>query len=228
MSSRKNKKIKAKLPISAEKQIKVGKTPDSNSKCCFSFESFNGKSVKVGKSFNNFYADRDAAEAVVSDFFSKLKSYSSMRLGDIISGRERFRMHCKQINRNEEVGMINMVLREGYNVPDGTIEQYDGEYHEIGLANGGRLIAVKDQNVFRILFVDCNHLISAGSSRLKEAKSNYGYPAMFEIDESNRDNSDKQTSIEYEFMQMVMGGRYKSIKELKNDYVEYMGLTDET
>lgn len=221
MSSHKNNKaikISGKVPDNGPIKATQGPGLSGSGRILFSFRFFNGESVRVGD-FNNYYANSKDAQLAAVDLFSKMKNYSAMKMSEVSSGYSKRQLHCNRIDEAKNVVRIEKILREGYKVPERSIKDYEGMYHEIGLADGGRIIAVQYQNVFDVLFVDCNHLVCNDSARFAAAKANYNYPSLFGgVDSIGGINRQCETSCEKELMSMVMRGEFSSIKELIEMY----------
>ena len=140
------------------------------------FTYFNGYSVKIN-GFNNYYINIEKSINAVYSFFEKIKVIQRMKISDLFNTKNKKQLHCHPIRERRKIEIINNVLLDGYNFPKEMIDNFENYYFEFSLDNGSRVIFVKIDNIFELLFIDNNHMIYKESSRFLKHKEKYGYPS---------------------------------------------------
>lgn len=186
------------------------------------FTHFNGHSVKTN-SFNNYYANREKAICEVYSFVSKIKTLQQKTIKELFNGKNKKQLHCHPIEKEREVARINNVLVEGYKFSKSMIENFENNYFEFGLDNGSRIIFVKIDNIFELLFIDNNHMIYKESSRLLKSKSLFDCPSCFGKINFDRDYTELTL---FQVVEMMLGayknGEYEELTEFVEDLEELL------
>lgn len=168
------KSIEPKMPIRVtsianEKEIR-------NSPPIISLVHFKDYSIQI-KDFNNNYINQSKSIAAVHHFIDKIRNIQQKTIGELFDKSTKGQLHCHPIEDQCEVSRINNVLLNGYSFPRKTIENFENSYYEFSLDNGSRVIFVKVNNIFELLFIDNNHMIYKESSRFLKHKESYGFPS---------------------------------------------------
>ena len=212
-------KYEHKSPV---KKSNIIKLDDHN---LFSFSCFNGKSVRL-KDFNNYYANRNDAIKSISDFFNTLTIISNMKKNEICSNDKKKELHYNEFHDDKIIDVIENILFDGYGMSRNKIDDFERTYFEISFSNGKRVIGTKIyDNVFELLFIDCNHMVCIDSSRMIKKKMKYNYPGLF----AKIDNNENYREYEKdELLKMLImeakNGEYNDINEFVNDCVELLNI----
>ncbi len=186
------------------------------------FTYFNGRSVETD-SFNNYYANHEKAVSEVYSFISKIKVIQQKSIKELFNGTDKKQLHCHPIKSEREIERINNVLVEGYEFSIQMVENFENDYFEFGLDNGSRVIFVKIDNIFNLLFIDNNHMIYKESSRLLKCKSLFECPSCFGKINFARDYIEQSS---YQVVEMMLraykNGEYEELAEFAEDLEELL------
>lgn len=187
------------------------------------FTYFNGHSVNIDNEFNNYYANSEESISAVYSFIDKIKNIQKKPIKELFSGKDKKQMRCHPIRDKREVDRINNVLLKGYNFPKQMIENFENDYYEFGLDNGSRVIFVKIDNIFELLFIDNNHMIYLESSRLLKSKNLFEYPSCFgKIDFSDSYQEYSTDDIIRMMIESYENGEYNKLDDFVNDLKELL------
>ena len=100
------------------------------------------------------------------------------------------------------------------------VDEFERMYFEFSFSNGKRVIGTKIyENIFQILFIDCNHLICIESSRNVKIKNGYSVQSVFE--KVDRNITVKQYDRE-ELLELLIdsarNGAYTNMEDFIKDY----------
>lgn len=150
------------------------------SRVCFSFNYFKKESVKI-PGFNNFYRDKLASINSVNDFFDTLRDMGKYQKDALFSKDVKRIFHLNEISNDKSIDLIEKVLIEGYDFPQGLVDNFERTYMEFSTKNGRRVIAaLMYGTLFECLFLDPNHLICPEKSRNIKAKELFMIPSAFQ------------------------------------------------
>ena len=209
-------------PLTSEKGktlVKVGNQRSVDNKIVFSFSFFNGHSIVIND-FNNFYANNSDAIKAVSDFFQTLKDISSFEIKQFFSPAIKTQFHYNEFDDNKVIDRIENILINGYGISKKKVDEFERLYFEFSFSNGKRAIGTKIyDNIFEILFIDCNHMVCLESCRVPKIKMKYNCPSSF-------GRFDKEISItefnKEELLEMLIdsarNGDYNNIDDFVKDY----------
>lgn len=174
------KEIKTSSSEKGKTLVKVsGKSPLDN-KIVFSFSFFNGQSIHF-RDFNNFYSNEEDAKKAASDLFETLRLMSNLEPKELFAPNMKKQYHYNQFDDNNIIDRIESILINGYGMTRDKVDEFERMYFEFSFSNGKRVIGTKIyENIFQILFIDCNHLICIESSRNVKIKNGYSVPSIFE------------------------------------------------
>lgn len=215
------KEIKTSSIEKGKTLVKVSGKRPLDSKIVFSFSFFNGQSIRF-RDFNNFYANEQDSKKSVSDFFETIKLMSNIEPKELFSPNMKTQYHYNEFDDNLIIDRIESILINGYGMPKRKVDEFERMYFEFSFGNGKRVIGTKIyDNIFQILFIDCNHLVCIGSSRNIKLKSGFNYPSSFEkvSNEINIKQFEREELIEL-LMDSARNGAYTSIDEFIKDYDE--------
>lgn len=204
--------------------VKVGGSKPSFEKIVFSFSFFQPKSITY-KDFNNFYSSLEDAKKSVSDFFETLKLMSNLEPKELFSLNMKKQYHYNEFNDNKIIDRIESILVNGYNMTQEKVDEFERTYFEFDFGNGKRVIGTRIfENIFQILFIDCNHLVCLNSTRNPKIKSNYAFPSLFQkdmlaVDLIKKSNREKVFEL---FIEEAKKGRYETVQELILNYEEFV------
>ena len=191
------------------------------------FTHFNGYSVKIN-GFNNYYINSEKSIDAVCSFFEKIKIIQKMKISDLFNTKNKRQLHCHPIREKREIERINNVLLNGYNFPKETVDNFENYYFEFSLDNGSRVIFVKIDNIFELLFIDNNHMIYKESSRFLKHKETYEYPSCLGKINFEHDYDEKSVREVVEILiESHKNGEFESLDEFVDnleeliDYSEY-------
>ena len=199
--------------------VKVNDTRSSENKIVFSFLFFNPQSIRLDD-FNNFYASESDSRKSVSDFFEIIKQMSNIEPNELFSNNLKTQYHYNEFDEKSIIDRIESILISGYGMPKGKVDEFERMYFEFSFGNGKRAIGTKIyNNIFHILFIDCNHLICVESSRNVKLKSSYNVPSCFERfnNEINIEQYERQDLLDM-LIDSVREGAYSDIQEFLKDY----------
>ena len=209
-------------PLTNEKGktlVKVGNQRSIDNKIVFSFSFFNGHSISIND-FNNFYANNSDAVKSVSDFFQTLNAISNFEIKQFFSPAIKTQFHYNEFDDNKVIDRVENILINGYRFSRKKVDEFERLYFEFSFSNGKRAIGTKIyDNIFEILFIDCNHMVCLESSRTPKIKMKYNSPSLF-------GKFDKEISItefdKDELLEMLIvsakNGDYTSIDDFVKDY----------
>ncbi len=128
--------------------------------------------------------------------------------------------HYNEFNDNLIIDRIENILIYGYGMARKKVDEFERMYFEFSFGNGKRAIGTKIyDNIFQILFIDCNHLVCIDSSRNKKIKQKFSCPSIFEKT-SNEIVTEQFCSKE--IIQMLIDsareGKYSNIDDFIQDY----------
>lgn len=170
-------------------------------KVSFSFEDFNGDSIKLDD-YNSYYYNVESSRNAVVDFFNTLKNISNLRVKHFFDPATKKEYHLNQFDDEKLVGRIENVLIKGYSFPKKKIEQFEKTYWEFQISDGKRVICHKVDEILYPLFIDCNHMICKDSSRSFKAKLNYNIKSSF-VKQEKEDLSKKDLEI-IDYLKMII------------------------
>ena len=215
------KEIKSSSIEKGQTLVKVCGTRPLDNKIVFSFSFFNGSSIRY-KDFNNFYANEQDSKKSISDFFESIKLMSNLEPKELYSLNMKKQYHYNEFSNKLIIDRIESILINGYCMPKAKVDEFERMYFEFSFGNGKRAIGTKIyNNIFQILFIDCNHLVCIDSSRNIKLKDAFSYPSFFE--NFNNDINIKQYEREKLFEMLIDSahkGAYKNVEELIKDYEE--------
>ena len=162
-------------------------------KVFFSFTDFRTKSIDIDN-FNNFYLKIEDSRNAVHDFFDIAKAISGLYFREFFSTYYKKEFHLNKLEDPISVGMIEKVLKQGYDFPQESIDEFEQMYFEYQINDGKRVICYIVDNVIHPLFIDNNHMICGKSSRFLKSKKLYKIPSSFYKTDINKD-SDEEKNI---------------------------------
>lgn len=177
-----------KIPIKAISI--VDEKEQRNSPPIISFVHFKGYSIQM-KGFNNNYQNQVKSVAAAYHFIDKIKNIQQKTIGELFDKGTKHQLHCHPIEDEREVSRINDVLLNGYEFSQKMVENFENSYFEFSLDNGSRVIFVKVNNIFELLFIDNNHMIYKESSRFLKHKDSYEFPSCLGKINFERDYEEK-------------------------------------
>lgn len=146
----------------------------------FSFSFFYGYSICI-RDFNNFYATKSSAEKSVEDFFETMRLMSGMETKELLTPNMKKQYHYNEFDNDQIIDRIEYILIEGYGLKREKVDEFERMYFEFSFGNGKRAIGTKIyDNIFQILFIDCNHLVCIDSSRKVKTKLKFTYQVYLE------------------------------------------------
>lgn len=214
--------IKQIKPLTSERGktlVKVGNRRSVDNKIVFSFSFFNGNSININD-FNNYYANNSDTTKAVCDFFETLKAISNFEIKQFFSPAIKTQFHYNEFDDNKVIDRIENILIEGYGLSRRKVDEFERLYFEFSFSNGKRAIGTKIyDNIFEILFIDCNHMVCLESCRTPKIKMKYNCPSYF-------GRFDKEISItefnKEELIEMLIeslrSGDYNNIDDFIKDY----------
>ena len=199
--------------------IKVGTKISADNKIVFSFSFFNGQSISVSN-FNNFYANKSDAIKSVNDFFQTLKDISNFEIKQFFSPAIKTQFHYNEFVDYKVIDRIENILIDGYGMTKKKVDEFEGLYFEFSFSNGKRVIGTKKHdNIFEILFIDCNHLVCFESSRTPKIKMKYSYPSIFgKTDNTTNIEEFAQEELFKMLIDSIRHGDYSNMDEFIKDY----------
>ena len=206
--------------------VKVVKDKLPENQIVFSFSFFNGSSIRL-RDFNNYYANNFDAMKSVYDFFETLKQISNMGVSQFYSVNMQTQFHYNEFDDNNIIDRIETILIDGYGMTQSKVNQFERLYFEFSFGNGKRAIGTKIyNNVFEILFIDCNHMVCIESSRAVKVKTKYNYPSVFgRIDRTISVTEFEREDLLNMLMASAKNGEYDNIEDLIKDYEELYSWT---
>lgn len=165
-------KIDNKLPVS--------ETNFESKRPVILFSYFNGNSIRIN-GFNNCYKDNKSSIKSVHAFIAKIKELQGKTISELFNSKLSRQLHCHPIRESKPINRIKKILKIGYNFSDNVLESFEDNYYEFALDNGERVIFVKVDNIFELLFIDNNHMVYKESSRLLKNKQLYECPSCFGV-----------------------------------------------
>ena len=147
---------------------------------------------------------------------------------ELTSGKIKHQLHFHPIEGKREIERINDVLLNGYHFSKDMVMNFENSYYEFSLDNGSRVIFVKIDNIFELLFIDNNHMIYKESSRILKHKESYSYPSCLGKINFSYDYDEKSAREILEIMlEAYKNGEFdnlndfvNNLKELIYDYVD--------
>ncbi len=199
--------------------VKVSGTRPLDNKIVFSFSFFNGQSIHY-RDFNNFYANEQDSKKSVSDFFETIKLMSNLEPKELFSANIKKQYHYNEFDDNLIIDRIETILINGYGMTRKKVDEFERMYFEFSFGNGKRAIGTKIyDNIFQILFIDCNHLVCIESARNIKLKNGFSYPSVFE--KVNNEITIEQFQHEELFQMLIDSARegaYTNIDDFIQDY----------
>lgn len=170
-----------------------GKEIIGDKKVSFSFEDFNGDSIKLDD-YNSYYYNVESSRNAVSDFFNTIKNISHLKVKHFfeLSTKKEYRLN--QFDDEEIVDRIEHILINGYSFSRKKIEQFEKTYWEFQISDGKRVICHRVDEILYPLFIDCNHMICKESSRNFKAKLRYNIKSSF-VKQEQKDLSKKDLEM---------------------------------
>ena len=192
-----------------------------NQKPIFLFANFHGNSIRI-RGFNNYYKNQTDSIKTVFNLIETIKEMEKLTLNELFETSRQRKMHCHLIDSELEVNRIETVLKNGYNINNKTIENFEKHYYQFALKSGERVICVKTDNYIQLLFIDNNHMIYKESSRDLKNKEIFEYPSCFSKINFEQDFEEYKT---LEIVKML-------IEDYKNGKItnlsEFVELLEET
>lgn len=214
--------------VNAEKRntlvkVKDGKLPDNQ--IVFSFSFFNSNSICL-KDFNNFYANSSDAFKSVADFFQTIKQISNMNGERFYSMNMQTQFHYNEFDDNKVIDRIESILTNGYKMTQTKVNEFERLYFEFSFGNGKRAIGTKIyNNVFEILFLDCNHMVCLESSRNLKIKMLFNFPSIFGVVEDREfQNEFDNNELINILLEDARNGKYNNINDFIMDYDDLCSL----
>lgn len=209
-------------PLTNEKGktlVKVGNQRSVDNRIVFSFSFFNGQSICISD-FNNFYATRSDSMKSVSDFFQTLKDISNFEIKQFFSPAVKTQFHYNEFDDNKVIDRIENILIDGYGIPKQKVDEFERLYFEFSFSNGKRAIGTRIyDNIFEILFIDCNHMVCLESCRTLKIKMKYNFPSLFGRFDKEVEFSDFNRE---KLLEMLIDGArkgdYTSVGDFVKDY----------
>ena len=159
--------------------VKVNEQRSIDKKIVFSFSFFCGESI-ITNDFNNFYANSSDAIKAVNDFFDTLKEICNFKAKHFFSPSIKTQFHYNEFDDDKIIDRIENILITGYHMPKKKVDEFESMYFEFSFSNGKRAIGTKIyDNIFEILFIDCNHMVCLESSRTPKIKMKYSCNSIF-------------------------------------------------
>lgn len=213
------KQIKLSTTEKGKTLVKVGTQKSVDNKIMFSFSFFNGQSISIND-FNNFYANSSSAIKSVNDFFQTLRVISNLEIKDFYSPAIKTQLHYNEFNDNKIINRIENILIEGYGIPKKKTDEFERLYFEFSFSNGKRAIGTKIyDNIFEILFIDCNHMICLESCRSQKIKMKYNFPSLFgKFDTPLNTHELEIKEIIEMLIDSMRNGEYTNIEDFLKDY----------
>ena len=118
------------------------------------------------------------------------------------------------------IDRIENILISGYGISKKKVDEFERLYFEFSFSNGKRAIGTKIyDNIFEILFLDCNHMVCLEFCRTAKIKMKYNCPSLF----GKFDKEISITELEKEkLLEMlivsVRNGDCTSINDFVKDY----------
>ena len=123
--------------------------------------------------------------------------------------------HYNEFNDNLIIDRIENILIYGYGMARKKVDEFERMYFEFSFGNGKRAIGTKIyDNIFQILFIDCNHI---DSSRNKKIKQKFSCPSIFEKT-SNEIVTEQFCSKE--IIQMLIDSAREGKYSNKDDFIQ--------
>lgn len=181
------------------------------------FTYFKGNSINI-KNFNNHYPNCKSSIREVSSFINIIKELQSKTIKELFDMKSRKQLHCHPINDEREIERINNVLLNGYNFSEKMVENFENCYYQFALKNGSRVIFVKVDQIFELLFIDNNHMIFTESSKNIKMKQTYSYPSCFGDDNMNEIRRELDIEIMIEMLvEDYKNGDYEDLDTFVKD-----------
>ena len=213
------KKIKPLTSENGKTLVKVSNQRSADNKIVFSFSFFNGHSIGVND-FNNFCANNSDAIKAVSDFFQTLKDISNFEIKHFFSPAIKTQFHYNEFDDNEIIDRIENILIDGYGISRKKVDEFERLYFEFSFSNGKRVVGTRIyDNIFEILFIDCNHMVCLKSCRSFKIKMKYDCPILFgKIDRNKNVSEFKKEELFTMLIDSARNGEYISIEEFVRAY----------
>ena len=216
-----SKQIKISTNEKGKTLVKVGHFRTVESRIVFSFSFFNGKSIRIND-FNNFYVNNSDAIKSVNDFFQAVKEISNFDINQFFSPAIKKQFHYNEFDDNKVIDRIEDILVNGYGMTRKMVDEFERMYFEFSFGNGRRVIGTKIyDNIFEILFIDCNHMVCLESSRNIKIKMKYNCPSIFGgIDKTITINEYNREELIDMLIDLARNNAYSNIEDFLKDYDE--------
>ena len=207
---------------SSTKELEESKNRIPADKICFSFIYFQLESISI-HGFNNYYPNKLSSINAVNDFFETIKQMGRKTKKELFTNEMKEYFHLHEIRDDDEIELIERILREGYKFPQKHIDQFERTYIQFSTTGGKRVIAaLLHGTLFECLFFDNNHFIYRESCKNIKEKQGYKIKSAFEKWDENMLNM--QTPMFEEYFEMLMEdykqGKIKTIEEIYETYTE--------
>lgn len=192
-------------------------------KIVFSFSFFKGNSIVLHE-YNSYYENRNDAEKAVSDFFQTVSEISKLDSTTFYSVNMQKQFHYNKFKEKREIERIENVLIKGYSMPKEKVDEFERLFFEFSFGNGKRAICTMIyDNIFEVLFIDCNHMICLESCRDVNKKTLFGIPSLFVWDEKkSKAKDDEKIELINMLMEDAKNNKYHSVDDLIKDYEELL------
>lgn len=207
-------------PASAENSLIIANNNIvTYDKILFDFTYFQTRSISI-KGFNSFYEKKEDAINAVNDFFETLKNINSLNKKEFFAPQMKEHFHYNEFKEDIVIDRIENILKNGYEMSDNKIKEFERMYFEFSFNDGKRVIGTKIyDNIFSILFLDPNHLVCNESCRNIKNKMKYKIPGAFE--KLGNDILQKKDFNQNEYLKMIVedynNNKYKNIGEIIED-----------
>ena len=157
-------------------------------------------------------------------FFETIRLPSNLESKELFTANMKKQYHYNEFTDDLIIDRIEDILVKGYKMPKSKIDEFERNYFEFSFGNGRRVIGTKVyDNIFQILFIDCNHLVCIDSSRNVNLKNSFNYPSTF----GKVNNEMELKQIEREelldsLIDSARNGSYSNIKDFVEDYDDLM------
>lgn len=181
----------------------------------FDFKLFNCGCIRYGN-FHNYCENHAAAVSQIKDLIYVMKLLSGHKRKDLDKDKGlKDRMHWNLLNKEKPVKLIDNILRHGYKMPEGAIDEFENQYYEFSSTNGQRVICVTYDNVIMPLFLDPNHLICPDLRRDFKRKQGWAYPSLLHNNQEEVEKTTEKQLLMEALIEGVMNDEYQDIAQLQ-------------
>ena len=156
--------------------------------------------------------------------YETIKLLSNLEPKELFTANMKKQYHYNEFTDDLIIDRIEDILVKGYKMPKSKIDEFERNYFEFSFGNGRRVIGTKVyDNIFQILFIDCNHLVCIESSRNVNLKNSFNYPSTFgKVNDETELKQIEREELLDSLIDSARSGSYVNIKDFVEDYDDLM------